>query len=414
MSLENFLNPKSIAIIGASEHKDKVGYALMENLDGFKGKIVPINPKHSVIFGLKSYRSVLDYRGKIDLCIIAVPAKFVAGVLNECGRKGIKSVIVISSGFSEQGNVEEEKKILKVAKKYGIRILGPNCFGIANPYVDMDTTFSRSYVKKGGIAFISQSGALWSYISDFASANNIGFSGYVSLGNMSDLEFSDFIEYFSKDRKTKYIVLYVEKLKKGKRFLEVVKKCKKSIYVVKAGSSKEGSEAAFSHTGSLATDYEIYKGIFKQGGVVLKKSLVEILQLITKKKFSNRIKKLKIKEATIVTNAGGAGALASDYLSNSGVKVKGTYDILGTAVDKDYKKALVKYGCKDTTIVILTPQTMSHILETAQEVINFKKKTKKKIVGLFLGGKVVKKACMFLEKNGISCFNTLEEFRKSL
>ena len=224
-NLKTFFNPKSIAIIGASDNELKVGGILLKKAIESKAKAIAVNPNHESIFGVKCYKNIMDCKEKIDLAVIAIPSLFVLGALNECGRKGVKNVVVISAGFAEIGNVKGEKELVETAKKYHIRMLGPNCFGVCNPETKLDTTFSATMPKKGDIAFISQSGALWSYLSDFCAEKGIGFSGFASLGNMADLEFSDFIDYFGKNKKTKNIILYVEKLKDGKRFIKSCKKC---------------------------------------------------------------------------------------------------------------------------------------------------------------------------------------------
>jgi acetate---CoA ligase (ADP-forming) subunit alpha len=418
--IKNFFNPKVIAIIGASENNLKVGGILLEKVLKSRIKVVPINPNHDKIMGVKCYKNIRDYAGKVDLAIIAIPSLFVIGALNECGRKGIKNVIVISAGFAEIGNVKGEKELVETAKKYGIRFMGPNCFGICNPFKKLDTTFSASMPKKGKIAFISQSGALWSYISDFAVDKNMGFSGFASLGNMADLEFADFIEYFSKNRETRAIVLYVEKLKDGKRFMKACRSCKKPIYAIKAGSSLAGEKAAVSHTASLASDYAIYRSVFKQSKVTLCESLIEAFEKIQGKALIKpAAESVKIgKKLFVLTNAGGAGALVSDYLSNKGFELaRQPLDILGTATGSDYFNALDKIKKEDfydSVVVVLTPQSMSEIKKTAEVIDEFKEVTGKTIVALFLGGKSMKEANNIFEKAGIPYFNTLEEARTGL
>ncbi len=399
--LKKFLNPKTIAVIGASDKKGKVGYALMEKLSKFEGNVIPINIKDKKVLGKKAYASIKDYKGKIDLAIIAIPAKNVKKVLEECGLKKIKNVIIISAGFSETGNKKLENEIKKISKKYKINLLGPNCFGIANPYLNLDTTFSSSSAKKGSTAFISQSGALWSYISDISASTKLGFSGFISLGNMSDLNFSDFIKYFNKDKRTKKIILYIEKLKQGKRFIEACKKSKKEIIAIKAGKTSEGKEATISHTGSLATDFEIYKGAFKQAEIKVAEDFASAFGL---KKQEPKIKKGK---TFIITNAGGAGALLTDYLTNKGFNVEAPLDLIGTALAKDYKKALKKLELKkyDSIIVVLTPQTMSQPKQTAEVIAN--SKLKNKITAFFLGSNSIKKAKEILEKNNIKCYTKI-------
>ena len=400
--IDRLLNPSSIAVIGASEHPGKVGNILMKKLLKFKGEVIPINIEHNTVYGKKSYVSILNYKNNIDLAIIAIPAKGVIKVLEECGKKKIKNVIIISAGFSEIGNINAEKEIIEIGKRYKINILGPNCFGIANPYKNLDATFSNLSAKRGDTAFVAQSGALWSYLADVSSSKNKpGFSTYVSLGDMADLEFDDFIEYFNKDSKTKKMILYVETLKDGKRFIEACKKSRKKIIVVKSGRTKIGSEATLSHTGSLATDFEIYKGAFRQAGIELKNSLAEA--------FNIKMQEIKPKgkKIAIITNAGGAGALMTDYLIERGYDAEKPVDLLGTALSEDYRKSFekLKKSDADSVIVILTPQSMSQPEQTANEIIKFSKY--KPIIAVFLGENSIKKAKQMLEKNRIRCFTNI-------
>ena len=424
--MKNFFEPETVAIIGASDNENKVGGILVKKVSASGRQVVLVNPKHDFIRGIKVYNKITDFKGNIDLAIIAVPAPIVFSVLEECAEKGIKDIIIISAGFSESENLEEEKKIAEFAEKKNIRILGPNCFGICNPYMKLDLTFSASMPEKGNIAFVSQSGALWSFISDF-SIEKFGFSGFASLGNMADLEFSDFIDYFSKDRRTDAIIIYIEKLKDGKRFIEMCKKCKKRIFAVKAGSSKEGSKAAISHTGSLATDFAVYKGALKQAGVFLCDSLEEAFSKATGKELIEKKSTQKLgkhgKKVFIITNAGGAGILAADYLFDSGFEVtqvsdfKNPLDLIGTALSSDYASAFEKIVDKkfyDFIVVIVAPQSMTDSDKIAEEIAAFSKKAGKKVIALFAGGKSVFKATEILRENKISCFNTLDEFRVAL
>jgi acyl-CoA synthetase (NDP forming) len=401
--VKTLLNPKSIAVIGASGHFGKVGNILMKKLTNFNGELIPINTEQDMIMGKRAYASILDYKKNIDLVIIAIPAAGVKKVLEECWKKKIKNIVIISAGFSEIGNMKEENEIINIGKRDGMNILGPNCFGIANPYLNLDATFSNLSAKRGNIAFIAQSGALWSYLADVSSSTKkLGFSSYISLGNMADLEFSDFIEYFNKDKKTKKIVLYIEKLKDGKRFINVCKKSKKQIIVIKAGKTKIGGEATFSHTGSLATDFEVYKGVFKQTGIKLENSLSSAFGIKGKIAFNP-----KGKNIAIVTNAGGAGALVTDYLSGRGYEINKPIDLLGTALAKDYKNIFdkLKKSNIDSVVAILTPQAMSQPEETAQEIVKFSKY--KPVIALFLGANSVNKAKNILEKNKVLCLTNI-------
>jgi acetyltransferase len=394
--MKKFFKPKTIAVIGASTNPKKVGGILMNKLKSFKGNVIPINPK-------MEFKTVLQYKKSIDLAIIAVPAKFVPKTLTQCGKKKIKNIIIISSGFSEIGNTQGSKQIQAIANKYKIKFLGPNCFGISNTNNNLDTTFSKQTPKKGTISFISQSGALWSYLADL----NLGFSKFISLGNPIGLGFPEVLDYLRKDRQTKSIILYIEKITNGKEFIRIAKKCKKPIYAIKAGKTKEGSKAAISHTGSLATDYEIYKGMFKQTNIILCNSIEEALTKANGKSSTTNKLKLNIntnKTLTIITNAGGAGALASDYLTELGIKTK-MIDILGTATSYEYMKELNKHK-KENILLIVTPQSMTDINNITQVIIDFKKINKKLIVCL-LGNKSVKQATRNLRNNNIKVTNTL-------
>jgi acetyltransferase len=404
--MKNFFNPKTIAVVGASSKKGKVGYSLIKKLSKFKGKVFPVNLKDGKILGIKCYKSILDIKSAIDLVIIAVPAKNVKNVLKECVKKKVKNVSIISAGFSEVGNKDMEEELLKVGK--GINILGPNSFGIANPYLNLDMTFALKSPKKGSIAFISQSGALWSAISEYGSKNNFGFSGFVSLGNMIDVGFSEFIEYFNKNKNTKCIVLYVENLKHGKKFMNVVRKSKKPVIIVKSGSSEAGKKATISHTGSLAGSYEIYKAAFKQCGAIITESLTVAFD-----KAKNFIKANKV---VIVTNAGGPGALLADYCDKNGLKLikipkvdfsfnysgGNPIDVIGDAREDRFKEVFgkIKKLNFDTLIVIVTPQEMTPMNKIAEEVVKFNQNSKKNVVCCWMGceGKGI------LERNKIPNF----------
>jgi len=400
--MKSFFNPKTIAVIGASTNPHKVGGILMNKLKSFNGDIIPINPK-------LEYKTVHQYKKSIDLAIIVVPAKFVPKVLEQCGKKKIRNVIIISAGFSEVGNIKGSKQIQSIATKYEINFLGPNCFGITNSSNNLDTTFAKETPKKGTISFISQSGALWSYIADL----NLGFSKFISLGNPIGLGFPEVLDYLNKDKQTKSIMLYIEKISNGKEFIRIAKKCKKPIYAIKAGKTQQGVQAAISHTGSLATDYEIYKGMFKQTNIILCNSIEEALEKTSGKPIGKKKIKLDlgINKTLIITNAGGAGALASDYLSKRNIKTK-MIDLLGTATSLEYKKELHKHK-KENILLIVTPQAMTDVEEISRVIIDFKKQNKNsKMIICLLGSKSMQPSINLLRKNKISVTNTLGPLKK--
>ncbi|MEI7718310.1 MAG: CoA-binding protein [archaeon] len=414
VGLSNFFNPQTIAIIGASDHLEKVGGILLKKALASKLNIVPVNVSHDVLLGIKCHKSVLDYSGNIDLAVIAIPEDFVFGALEECGKKNIRNIIIITSGFSENGDGAKVKKLVDLSKKYNFKFLGTNCFGICNPSRKLDLTFAASMPRNGKIAFISQSGALWSYISDYG---EIGFSSFVSLGNMENLDFNDFIQYYSRDKNTEAIVLYVEKFKDGQEFVKVCKKAikrGKRIYAIKGGSSEVGEKAAISHTASVASDYAIYKGVFKQAGVEMCDSFIEMFEKASRRKIEYSKETVKFNRSFVITNAGGAGVLLSDYLSKKGATlIEKPMDILGTALAEDYAKAFNEIKGKgfETLYVLVTPQSMTDNENIARKVVEFNKeisKTKKQVVALFLGGKSVAKAKDLLKKNGIICLDAIE------
>lgn len=407
--LDKLLNPKKIAIIGASPKKEKVGNILIRKLSKFNGKLFFINPNYEKILNKKSFKSIKDCKENIDLVIIAIPAKKINNIIKECGEKKIKNIIIISSGFSEIGNKELEKNLLKTAQKYNINLLGPNCFGIINTHLNLNATFSKESPNKGSIAFISQSGALGSYIFDM-NDKKYSLSKFISLGNMADIGFSDIIKILNKDKNTKSIILYIEKIKNGKEFIDICKKSKKEIIVIKTGKSKKASKAAISHTGSIATDFNIYKGAFKQAGIKTAKNLESAFDYLNIKP------KPKGNKILILTNAGGAGALMTDYCIENNLNViKQPIDILGTAKSQDYKKELnqIKKSNKyDLLIIILTPQEMSEPEKTAKEIIKISKK--KPVITCFLGEKSIKKSEKILKENNIPFFNNLEKCAQAI
>ncbi|MCG2718836.1 MAG: CoA-binding protein [Nanoarchaeota archaeon] len=422
--MKELLNPKVIAVIGASNNPKKVGYSLMANIKKFKGDAIPINLRETKILGKKCYKSVLDVPKKIDTALVAVPAAVVPQVIQECVNKKIKYLIILSAGFSETGNKESEKKLLEITKGKA-RILGPNCFGIVVPSLNIDTTFALNTPKDGNIAFISQSGALWAAISIYSQIHNFGFSYFISVGNMMDLDFSDFIEYLDKDKKTKVIILYIERLVDGRHFMDTVKKCSKPIIAIKAGKSEAGKRATLSHTGSLAGSYKTYEAAFKQSGVILVETLNEAFDK------AKSLQMPKGNKVVIVTNAGGPGTLTADYCEKHGFNVvklpknlkfeklpkawshNNPIDIIGDA-DADRFKYVFDNLIKnknffDCAIVVMTQQKMIDVKNTAKEIIGFKKRLKKPVVSCWM----TNADKSMLENEGIPCFFEPEEAVKS-
>ncbi len=434
--LDHIFNPKSVALIGATDKEGKVGHAIMKNLLSFVennsgNKLYPVNPKYKKILGINCYKSVLNIEDDIDLAIIAVPNVYVPDVMEECGKKGVKGVVIITAGFSEVGNYELEEKIKNIGKKYNMRIIGPNCLGIINMHNKLNASFSKSYFNPGNITFISQSGAVLTAVLDIAPLLNLGFSKIISLGNKVDIQESDLMDYLINDEKTEVVVFYIEGLKDGK-FIESCRKLSKikPVLVLKSGKTVAGAKAASSHTGSLAGDNQIYNAVFKKSRALTVETfeeLVDLMHVFSTQPLMNR------NNVGIITNAGGFGVMAADSCSKYGLKlpnfeeksitilkenlpssstISNPLDLIGDADTDRYRVALETLKDDnniDGLIVILTPQEMTKPLEVAGAVVDVKNKMKeenikKPIVCSFVGGKSIKGAKSYLRKNGIPAY----------
>jgi len=321
--MQTFFNPKSVAVIGASREPQKLGHIILSNFidSGFKN-LYPVNPNTDEILGKKCYKSILNVKEKVDLAVVVVPAKIVPQVLEECVKKQVPSVIIITSGFSETGEdgARLEQQLKQLIAKNKTRVIGPNCVGIYDAYSRVDTLFlSRERCgrpKKGFISFISQSGAVGSTILDVLYSKDIGISKFISYGNGMDVNEKDLIEFLSKDKTTRVIIAYMEGLKsEGRKFIEVAKKVKKPIIVLKSGKSKKGSEAAASHTGSLAGSSKIYSAAFKQFGIMEVENWEELLDYAIA--FSQPLPKGN--RVVVITDGGGFGVLATDQAERCGI-----------------------------------------------------------------------------------------------
>lgn len=426
--LEAFFKPKAVAVIGASRSEGKLGYAVLDNViqSGFDGDIYPINPKADEILGYEAYKSVNDVSGSIDLAVIVVPYKFVPDALRDCGEKDIPSVVVISAGFREAGveGMRREQELLSIADEFNIRLVGPNCLGVIDTYTPLNATFAAGTPPKGPVGFMSQSGALGTAILDWALAGRIGFSKFVSLGNKADVDEVSLIRAWVDDEETEVIALYSEGLNDGQEFIEVARKAskKKPIVVVKSGVTQSGARAVSSHTGSLAGADQAYTAGFHQAGVIRAVSLQELFDFCLGFGYQPD---LKGKRVGIVTNAGGPGILATDALEKAGLEIArldsettrqlnealpeaassgNPVDVLGDALADRYEIAieLVAHDPNvDAIIVILTPQAMTEIKETAQSVVAISKKIDKPVMGCFMGEARVDEGVEILNKNGV-------------
>ncbi len=326
-NLDAIFKPKSIAIVGASRDPKAIGHQCVKNLieSGYQGKIYPINPKADEIAGLKCYHSILEVPDEIDLALIVVPAKYVPAVTEECGKKGVKGLVIIASGFSEVGRKDLEDEVVRIARKYGMRILGPNVVGVMNNPLKANASFGPYLPYPGKAALISQSGALLIAMDARTWTDKVGIAHMISIGNMADLDFGDLIKYFNEDEDTAVISLYMEGVKDGRKFLDAARNSKKPIVALKAGVSQRGAAAAASHTGSLAGSTKIYDAAFKQGHIVKAENLDALfdetmaLSLQPPMRGDNLL---------IITNGGGVGVLATDAAEKYGVPIKDAPDDL--------------------------------------------------------------------------------------
>lgn len=426
--LEAFFAPQAVAVIGASRSEEKLGHAILNNVlkYDYPGEVYPINPKADEILGLKCYPSVLDVPEPIDLAIVVIPDRFVVSVLEECGRKGIKGAIIISAGFSEAGleGVRRERQLAKVAEKYGMRIIGPNCLGVIDTVLPLNASFAAGMPPRGKIAFMSQSGALCVAILDWALAEGIGFSRFVSLGNKVDVDETDLLQAWADDPHSRVILAYVEGIANGQRFIEVARQVtqRTPVIVVKSGITEAGSRAVSSHTGSLAGSENAYEAAFKQCGVLRARSVEELFDYSFAFAHQPPIKGNRI---AIITNAGGPGIMATDASERADLKlaslnketikrlqdklpsaanVYNPIDVLGDTTVERYASAL-EAALEDENvhgvISILTPQVTTPIKGIAEAIGGLAARYEKPILGCFMGEERVRAGIEILGRHKV-------------
>ena len=443
LNLDKIFEPQSVAIVGASDAEGSVGYAIVKNFtqSGYTGKVYFINIRKPEILGVKTYKAVDQIPEPVDLAIIATPAKTVPDVMEECGKAHVKGVIIVSAGFKETGTAGKalEDKIFEVAKKYEIRVIGPNCIGIIRPRTKLNATFLDKMPKPGNVAFLSQSGALGSAILDWAIHENIGFSNFVSVGSMIDVDFGDLIDYFGSDPKTKSILMYVEGITEARKFMSAARHFArtKPIIVVKSGKFAESAKAAASHTGSLSGSDDIYDAAFKRAGIV---RVNEIADLFNSAEVLGTQPLPKGPRLAVITNAGGPGVMATDSLIDLGGKLAklsqktmdslnqvlppfwshgNPIDVLGDAKSERYKVALE--ACLndeniDGILIIFTQQAVSESVEIAKNIVELvRNKTyqNKTILTSFMGFGAVQEANTILNANNIPTYSTPEQAIKT-
>jgi len=434
LSLDAFFSPQSIAVIGASTNTSKLGYAVLDNLvngdflqDG--RKVYPINPKADEILGLPAFPTVSDIPDPIDLAVIVIPYPLVPAAMRTCGEKGIPAVIVISAGFREAGmdGVKREQELIEITNEFNIRLIGPNCLGVINTVIPMNASFSAGLPPKGPMDFMSQSGALGTAILDWAQAGRLGLSKFVSLGNKADVSEIDLLRAWEKDPTSNVILSYMEGLPDGQEFIRVAREVSKHkpIVALKSGVTQAGSRAVSSHTGSLAGSEQAYEAAFQQSGVLRAHSLQDLFDMA---RAFGYLSPLQGDHIAIVTNAGGPGILATDALERAGLQLArfkpecikaleqflpdaasaaNPIDVLGDALADRYRFALeqvIESPLVDGVLVILTPQAMTEIVETAEVIAEINEKVDIPILACFMGEARVAAGIEILAKHNIPNF----------
>jgi len=366
-AMNRIMRPTAVAVIGASAEDGKIGNSVMKNLinGGYKGEIYPIHPKAEEILGYKAYRSVKDVPGTIDTAVFAIPAKLVAGALTECGEKGIPGAVLIPSGFAEAGAPELQEEIVKIGRKYNVRLMGPNIYGFYYTPANLCATFCTAYDVKGSAALSSQSGGIGMAIIGFSRSAKMGVSAIVGLGNKSDIDEDDLLAFFEQDDNTRIIAQHCEDLKDGRAFAEAAKRVskKKPVVVLKAGRTSAGAKAASSHTGALAGNDRIYEDVFKQSGVIRARSLRQLLE------FARGIPILptpKGENVVIITGAGGSGVLLSDACIDNGLHLMS----MPADLDAAFRKFIPPFGAAGNPVDITggePPQTYKNTVKLGLE-----------------------------------------------
>jgi len=434
--LKKLFNPDSIAVIGASNRKESVGHALMENLvgSGFEGTIYPVNTKRKNVMGIHCYKRIQEVPVVPDLAIIAIPAKFVPGVAKECIERGTKAFVVLSAGFGEIGEDGKkiERELMKIIHEGGATLMGPNCLGFIRPGKKLNASFATRSALSGNIALISQSGALCSGILDWALKQNVGFKYFVSVGAMIDLNFSDLIDFFAKDPDVKSIVIYMESIKDARKFMSAARAFARNrpILIAKSGKYSESAKAAISHTGSLAGNSEVFDAAFKRAGIIRVDSIQDMFNT------SEAISKMplpKNNRLAVVTNAGGPGVMAADAIIEYGCRLaklskktmeklekempmhwsrNNPVDILGDSQPDRFRKAVEVVAADenvDGIVVLFAPQAVSDPLGTAKAIIEASKDARKPILAGWIGEGFIEPARQYLRANKIPDYRTPEE-----
>ncbi len=430
--LDYIFAPQNVAVIGASETEGSVGRTLLWNLisNPFGGTVYPVNPRRSSVLGVHAYPSVLELPEPVDLAVISTRADFVPGIIDQCVEAGVKGAIIISAGFKEIGEegAKLEQEILDIARSAQMRIIGPNCLGVMNPLSGLNATFAKGMARPGNVGFISQSGALCTAVLDWSFQENVGFSAFVSIGSMLDVDWGDLIYYLGDDDRTRSIILYMESVGNANSFMSAAREVSlhKPIIVIKAGRSAAAAKAAASHTGSMAGSDDVLDAAFRRSGVLRVdyiSHLFAMAEVLSKQPRPNGPR------LTIVTNAGGPGVLAVDHLMEGDGRLaelseetieafnavlpphwshNNPIDIIGDAGARRYQdatKIAIENPNTDGVLVILTPQDMTRPTQTAEQLAELAGTTRKPILASWMGGSDVAAGVNVLNRADIPTFD---------
>lgn len=430
--LSAIFNPKAVAVIGATDRPGSVGRTVLWNLisNPFGGMVFPINPKRTSVLGIRAYPSLRDAPDRVDLAIIATPAATVPGIIQECVDAGVKGAIVLSAGFKEIGAAGHalERQIREQLRKSSLRLLGPNCLGVMNPLTGLNATFASTMARPGNVGFISQSGALCTAVLDWSFQENVGFSAFVSIGSMLDVDWGDLIYYLGDDPRTKSIVIYMESIGNARSFLSAAREVAltKPIIVIKSGRTAAAAQAAASHTGTLAGSDAVLDAAFRRCGVLRVERISELFDLA--EVLAKQHQRPQGPKLAIITNAGGPGVLATDALINTGGTLaqlsdetiaqldtllpehwshSNPIDILGDADPNRYTQTLdiaVKDPNSDGLLVILTPQAMTDPTETAEKLKKCAQDADKPVLASWMGGAEVTNGETILNRASIATY----------
>ncbi|MDL2269118.1 acetate--CoA ligase family protein [Desulfosarcina sp. OttesenSCG-928-A07] len=454
-NLDALFKPASVAVVGASGTPGKVGHDIFVNIlkGGYTGTLYPVNPRAKSISSVRAYADILDIPDPVELGIIILPPVAAETAITHAIEKGVKAIVIVSAGFKEVGGegVQIEKRIVDRCREAGVRVVGPNCLGVINPKSDicLNASFSGRMPAAGNISFISQSGALCTAVLDFAADKDFGFSKFVSIGNKADVDELDLLRYFHADPETEVIMLYIEELQRGPEFIEAVKEITGGdrptpVLAIKSGRTAAGARAAASHTGSLAGSEAVYDAIFTQSGIIRVDSINELFDFGTAFAYKNESATGKMRRkvpmgnrVAIVTNAGGPGIVATDMTIHSGLELaklseetvealkshlpdtanfNNPVDVIGDAAQDRYENALsavIKDEGVDGAIVILTPQSMTNAIGTAEAVVRIAGRSHKPILCCFMGIIDVSAGVKYLQEHGVPVYRFPEGAAKS-